>query len=188
MDAAGALDLDFSELERLSGQIEKAEIDSENGLERVQQLLTRFGECGLRVGDGVQVLAKALDEARVRGETASQAVAARLAEIQRRQQEYAQMRERFGALATMVRELNGAMAALQQQGGRELSPEHKTLLLSRMPEIDSKLDDLVGEASKLKEDAQSVGMKGLVRDADSIRQSLQSARSKLSVFAGQDAN
>lgn len=53
------LDSDFRELEELCGQIERLDLESDFGLDRAKQLLTKFSECGLRIGDGVQGFAKA---------------------------------------------------------------------------------------------------------------------------------
>ena len=76
--AALALDAEFVELERLSGQIERIAIESDSGLERAQSLLIKFAECGQRVADGVIAFSKALQDAHVRAEKAGQTVSARL--------------------------------------------------------------------------------------------------------------
>ncbi|MFL5814980.1 MAG: hypothetical protein ACJ763_15500, partial [Bdellovibrionia bacterium] len=59
-EAALSLDKDFTELDTLSGQLERLDLNSDSGLERAKEILAKFGECGGRIGDGVQKLAKEL--------------------------------------------------------------------------------------------------------------------------------
>jgi chromosome segregation ATPase len=179
-EAALKLDNDFSELERLSGQIERLELDTDAGLDRAKELLAKFGECGMRIGDGVQGLAKELEETRLRAEKAAEAVSQRAAQIQERQQLRDRMLERFHTLTEMVRKVSALIAQLKKAEGEKISDEEKALLLERLPELDSQLGMLVDESVKLKNDAHDANLKTLVRNADSLSQTLTSARRKLS--------
>jgi hypothetical protein len=106
--AALALDAEFVELERLSGQIERIAIESDSGLERAQSLLIKFAECGQRVADGVIAFSKALQDAHVRAEKAGQTVWARAAVVRERQEETDRMLERFQMLSALVGKITGA--------------------------------------------------------------------------------
>jgi chromosome segregation ATPase len=180
--AAVSLDNDFAEFERLGGQIERLSVDSENELERAQQLLAKFGECGERIGTGMQDLAKSLEEARTRAEKAAQGVSARLPQIQERLKEHEQLKERLRALSEMVRGVSEAVGQLKKPAGEKFSDEEKALLSTQLKEFDSQLGGLVEQANKLHEDARNSKMKSLERNADSLSQTLQSARRKLSAF------
>jgi hypothetical protein len=182
-ESAIKLDGDFSELERLSGELDRLPIESESGLERARLLMARFSECSQRIGSGIQLMASSLEESRARAENAVQIVSVRAAVIQTRQQETERMLERFQALGEMVRKITTAVSQIQKPAGMELSDEERTLLMKHMPELNSQLEILINEAGKLKNDAQTVNMKTLERNADSLQQSLQAVRQKLNVFA-----
>jgi hypothetical protein len=177
--AALALDADFEQLERLSGELDRLAIDSDSGLERAKALLLRFGECGQRIGDEMQALARSLEEARTRAEASANRVAERAAAIQKRQIEADRLLQRFQALSEMVRKVTEAAGALQQSLKKDASDEERRALIRNLPELDSKLGVLIDEAFKIRQDAQEANLKTLHRNADSLGQTLQSVRRKL---------
>jgi len=177
--SAVALDADFVELERLSRQIERIELDSDSGLERAQRLLVKFAECGQRVANGATGFSRVLEEARARAEKAAQVVSVRAAEVQERQQENDRMLERFRLLSQAVGQITALLAPFRKDAGSVLSQEDRVLIQQQIPEIDSQLGTLVEEAFKLKNDARDAKMRTLERNADSLAQTLTSARRKL---------
>jgi chromosome segregation ATPase len=179
-EAALSLDKDFTELDTLSGQLERLDLNSDSGLERAKEILAKFGECGSRIGDGVQKLAKELEEARVRAEKAASSVSARATEVQERQQAHDRLSEKFHTLTEMVRKVSTLIAELKKAEGQKMTDEEKTLVTQRLPEFESQLSLLVEEAQKLKNEAQEANMKTLVRNADSLSQTLLSAKRKIS--------
>jgi chromosome segregation ATPase len=179
-EAALSLDKDFTELDILSGQLERLDLNSDSGLERAKEILAKFGECGGRIGDGVQKLAKELDEARVRAEKAANSVSARATEVQERQQAHDRLSEKFHTLTEMVRKVSTLIAELKKAEGQKMTDEEKALVTQRLPEFESQLSLLVDEAQKLKNEAQEANMKTLVRNADSLSQTLLSAKRKIS--------
>lgn len=178
--AALTLDSDFTELEQLSGQLERLDIDSDNGLERGRQLLGRFGECGSRIGEGVQGLATNLEASRARAEAAAGTVAVRAAMIQARVELSEAMLKKFSALGEMVRGVTVAMGTVKKLTSSELSYEDRTMLLKHLADLDTQLALLIAEARVLKDEARAVNLKTIERNADSLGQSLDAARRKLS--------
>jgi hypothetical protein len=69
-----------------------------------------------------------------------------------------------------------------------LSQEERAMLTAHIPELDQKLGLLIEEARKLQEDARAANMRTTERNADSMSQTLQSARRKLSVFVEKAAD
>jgi chromosome segregation ATPase len=173
------LDSDFIELERLSGQIERLDIESDAGMDRAKQLLAKFGETGQRIADGVQGLAKTLEETRGRAEKAAEFVASRAAKVQERQQENNRMMERFQALGERVRGVSASIAELKKPAGETMTDEGKAEVRMKLTDFESELGKLIDESQQLKQDAQAASMKTLERNADSLNQTLQSARRKL---------
>jgi len=182
--AESALNLDsaFNELEQLSGQIERLDIDSDSGLERAKQLLGKFAEAGQRIGDGVQLLAKSLEESRARAEAAALIVSTRAGDIQKRQEENDQMLSRFGALGESVRKISEKIVQFKKPAGEKLNEDERDALTKQLPELDSQLSGLIEEAQGLRVDAQQLKLKSIERNADSLGQTLLSAKRKLSSF------
>jgi hypothetical protein len=178
--SAVSLDADFVELERLSRQIERIDIDSDSGLERAQRLLVQFAECGQRVADGATGFSKVLEEARAGAEKAAQVVSARAAEIQERQQHNDRMLERFRLLSETVGQITALLAPFRKAAGSALSQEDRVLIQQQIPDIDSQLGALIEEAFKLRNDARDSKMRNVERNADSLAQTLASARRRLS--------
>jgi len=179
------LDQDFVELERVSGQLERLAFESDTGMEKAQELLACFGQVGMRIGEGVQLLAKTLDEARTRAEAAAQVVSERAAMIQMRQNENAKMGDRFRLLGEEVQKISSQMALLKKPAGHEFSNEEKAELPKKLSGMDLQMAVLIEESRKLEEDASAAHMNSLERNADSLSQTLQSARRKLTSFLGQ---
>ncbi len=179
VQSAVLVDEEFARLESLGGQIERCELESDKDFEHARKLLVRFGETGQRIGEQVAILAKALDDARVRAEASAKSVTERAALIQARQTETDRLIERFKTLGEMARNLTEAVAELHKPALGVLSPEDRARLGGFLPEVVNQLGALVDEAKRLKEEARAAGLKTLERDADALSQSLQSMRAKL---------
>ncbi|MGE0615088.1 MAG: hypothetical protein AB7P04_05580 [Bacteriovoracia bacterium] len=168
LQAAVDLDEQFSQLDRLSGHIDRHSLDGEGGLERARELLSKFSAVAQGIATGVQNLAQRLEEARMQAERASQIVANRAASVQARQEVAEQMLARFQNLGDQAREVSDAVGKLQ-------GPE----AVSHLPELDARLGGLVEEAQKLQQDAQASHLKAYARNAESLGQTLQTMRGRL---------
>jgi chromosome segregation ATPase len=182
IEAALKLDDDFQELERLAANLERAEIDSDAGLERGRDLLGKFGECSSRIGTEIQALASSLEDSRSRAEKAAESAANRAALIQERLNKTNHLNERFKNLAEMVKMVSDGISQFKKPGGQQMTEGERKFLSGRLPELDSQMSDLGVQAVKLKEEARHENMKMLERNADSLEQTLASARQKLGKF------
>ncbi len=181
--AAFALDQDFLELDRLSAQIDRLEFESDTGFEKAQQLLTRFSECGTRIGTGVQALAQALENARKSAEKSAELVSARAQQLHERHLEREKMFERFRVLGESVRKLSGDVATLKRPSDLEPTAEEKALWPAKLQELETRFAPLIDEARKLQDDAQAAKLRTIEKNADSLGQSLSAARKKLGLLA-----
>lgn len=179
--AALALDGDFVLFERLSTELESLSLNSEKGLERARALLLQFGECGTRIGDGMQVLSTELMAAQQRTEKAAQLVSQKALEVQQRQGETEGLLTRFKTLGDMVKQVTTLVGQLKQPDA-DITPEQQQVLATRLPEINGQLGILVDEAKKLMDDAHKANLKTLESNADSLRQSLAATRHRLNQF------
>lgn len=181
--AAITLDTELVLFEKLVGELNFVEVNSDKGLERGVFLLKEIHSCRERMEAGMRGLAQALDAARTRNESAEKAIVDRAQSIQSRQQEADSLFTRFKALGNMVQQINTSVASLRERTGDEMTDEAQSELASHFPEIETQLGVLVGEAKKLREEALSANMKFLERNADSLRQSLEAARNRLKLLA-----
>ena len=114
--AQSALDLedDISDLERLSGQIDELNIESESGMNQARNLLGKFGERGAKIAEAVQNLAKSLDEGRRRAEKAAEVVATKAVLVQKRQEETDRIFQKFKSLVENVHDITSKVATLKK--------------------------------------------------------------------------
>lgn len=177
--AALTLDEDFQEFDRLAKEIERQNIESDTGFERAAKLLIKLDSCGKRISSGMQTMSSALEEVRARTEQAANVANTRAVAVQERQQLSEQMMERLQHLGDTVRKITTAVGELRQSSDM-ISDEDRAVLAERLPEFNAQLGMLVDEVQKLKVDATAAHMRTLERNADSLKQSLQRAKHKLS--------
>jgi hypothetical protein len=177
--AALKLDYNFSDLDRISEQVSRLPLESEGDMEKAQQLLLKFGEYGKQIAEGVQDLAKALEEKRSQAERAAQLVAQHAALVEAKHQENQRVYLKYEALNDKVHQTNQILVKFKKPAGVDYTPEEKEQLPQQLAEFDSLLSPLISEAQDLKNEARELNMKTLERNIDSLWQSLESARQKL---------
>jgi chromosome segregation ATPase len=163
------LDCDFSELERLSGQIQRLDIDSENGLDRAVKLLGQFAQHGQSITEGIQDFSKSLQAARESSEKAAALVFERALLIQQRKQEQEQLQEKLGQLGLKVKQVSETLA-------------NQSPLPEQIESLDSYLAEFMTEVQAIKDEASRTKLKGIERNAESLFGTLQSARRKLNAL------
>jgi|GEM_PF-2149198 len=173
------LDDDFSELERLSAQLDRLPLDSESAFEKAKHFLARFGDCSLRIGNGIQAMAAALEESRVRAEKAAELVATRAVLVQQRQQQNDKLLEAFRGIGEKVRDVTAEVALICQPEGSVLSPEERAALPEKLSVMDSQLGQLIEAAHSIKAAAREASLKTLETNADALEQSMKAARRRL---------
>jgi len=176
--SALTLEEDFKEIERLNAALAKFREGTETNLDHAQKLLNKFGEVGLRIGEEIQLLAKALDEGRQRAELATQGVAESAAFIRKRQEESSSIFGRFQSLVTRAQEISASLAHIGRGGGSATN-EDKTAFMSLLPELEQKLGALADDASQIKDEARIAHLKDLERDAEAMVQNLRTTHQKI---------
>ena len=179
VEVASALDSDFENLNGISLQLEHLEINTDSGLKRGKLLLGKFGECGERIGSNIQLLASALTEAQARSTEDAKRVSERALAIQKRQEEENAYYQRFENLRIALGKLNQDLSHLQVQKGSEDAEQKVAAFAQSIPDFLSKLTDLIGEVQQIEDGARDSNMKGLHKEANSLRQSMQSMLKKL---------
>lgn len=181
-----ALDHYLTELERVGAKINSTDMTSDIDVEYIQKLMTRFAECGHGVSVEVANLSTQLHEARARAEAVAQGVSAQAELFNNRRNEQNEKLEKFRVLGEKVRELNAALSQFRRPHGRGLTDEDRVKLTSGIPAFEAQLAVHIEELNDLRKSARDSRMKALEKIAESLAQSLQAVRNKLSLLAKQD--
>jgi chromosome segregation ATPase len=168
-----ALDNYLTELERVGMKINSTDMTSDFDIEFVHKLLTRFAECGQGISEEVANLSAHLHEAQARAEAVAQGVSKQAEKFQARKKEQDEKLEEFRLLGEKVRNLSAAIGELRGTKDREK-------LTSNLPVFETQLTGLIEDLQKLRQSARESRMRGLEKNAESLVQTLQTVRKKLS--------
>jgi chromosome segregation ATPase len=176
------LDLQFSNLNRLSAQISEMELKSEFDFKQVRLLMNRFSESAEIVSTEIVELAAQLNQARVQAESAANLVAKKTEIHQARQDVQDEKTNAFLALTQKVHKINEALKDLKKDDGQPLTDAERTELSMRLSELQIQLQPMIDEALEIKKDAQESKMKVLEQNSESLSQSLIAISQKLTSF------
>lgn len=171
------LDSNFSELTRLSGQLERLEIDSEGGLEHAVKLLNDFAARASAIAEGMQNFAQTLQEAQARSEAATRQVAERAHSIQERKQRQQQIHQKLTQVKQDVKAVNDSLAEFRKAG--DGSGGDKTRLHLEFERLSGQLSRFIADAQAIKAEAHQAKFKILERDAQALVDVLESSRRKV---------
>lgn len=173
------LDEHFLELIRLSGQIERLDIESESGLEHAVKALNEFAEHGKGIAEGIQGLSQALEETRARSEAAAQVVSERAQLIQQRKLQQYQIRERLSQVEEKVKAANANLAGLRRDAKSEYTNQEKLQLRADLAGLNDNLKKFLGDVQAIKKDASQAKFKTIEQDAKNLLDALQSSCRKI---------
>jgi len=174
-----ALDSYLAELERIGAKINSTDMTSDIDGEYVQKLMTRFTECGQGISEEVTNLSRQLQEAQARAESVAEAVSRQAELFKIRRNEEKEKLEQFRVLGEKVRELTAAISSFRPADGKHLSGEDRAKLRSNVPGLEAQLVSLIEELQNLRKSARDSRMKALVKNAESLAQTLEAVRKKL---------
>ena len=175
-----ALDEYLAELERVGAKINATDMTSGFDVEFIQKLMTRFAECGQGVAEEVAKLSTHLHEAQTRAQAVAQGVSQQAELLKARRTEQNEQLEEFQRLGDRVRDLTAAVSQFKRPAGHRLTDEERAALSSNIPGFEAQLTTLIGELQTLRKSARDSRMKALEKNAESLAQTLQAVRKKLS--------
>lgn len=161
------LDAEFTELVRLSGQLQRLEIDSESGLERGVKLLEQFARHGQSISAGIQEFSRLLQDVREQSESAARVVAERSQAILERKQAQQRVREELGQIERSVKGINEDLSAFRNAGVGDLR--------SRLESLSVELKKFQADAQAVKETAGRSRFRSIERDAQNLLDALRSS-------------
>ncbi len=174
------LDGDFAEFDRISGQIQRMEIQSDSDLDHAVKLLNKFAEHGRNISEGIQEFSKSLQDAREKSEASAKIVAERAQQVLQRKQEQDQLREKLAHVEQKAKAVNAGLAGIFTPPKAEISPHEKRAWTDQLGQLSVHLTGFIEEVGAIREEAGRAHFTGITRDTDSLLGTLQSAQRKLS--------
>jgi hypothetical protein len=175
-----ALDQHLSELDRVGARINSTDMTGDFDVEYIEKLMARFAECGQGVSVEVANFSTQLQQAQVRAQAVAQGVSGQAELLNKRRTEQNAKLEEFRVLGEKVRELNAVISPFRRQHGEALTAEDRATLASNFPEFEAQLAWLIEELQNLRKSARESRMRALEKNAESLVQTLEAARKKLS--------
>jgi hypothetical protein len=175
--AAAALEGELLRFEELGEIARRVPLNSEKNLDRAARATQEAAEAQERVAAAVNALIQAITVARQRQEGHAVAILERAKEIQARTIEFHELLKRFGELGEEAKTIHALVqeaAALKKDDG-SVSLE----ALGRLEQVSERMATIVATAQDVTKDAKARGIEDIERQADALRQQVQSARNKL---------
>jgi chromosome segregation ATPase len=175
-----ALDQHLSELDRVGTKINSTDMTGDFDTEYVEKLMARFAECGQGVAEEVTNLSTQLREAQARAQAVAQQVTSQADLLNKRRAEVSAKLEEFRLLGEKVRDLNTAISPFRRQQGEALTAEDRAKLASNISGFEAQLSAVIEELQNFRKSARDSRMRALEKNAESLVQTLEAARKKLS--------
>ena len=167
--AAVLLDQELRKFEELSALASRIKLNSEKNIERATDALSKAAESQDRISAHVRSLVGAVAAARERQEKDSQTLMARAHEISARRTRFVELVQKMGALGAEAKEIHSLLQAEKTK--------------QTVAAVQARLEGVADGAEEIVRVAEAEDLEDLARQADSLRQQLQSARNKLNLLA-----
>ena len=166
-EAALALDRELRRFEELAEQARRLKLNTEKGLERATEALTRAAQSQDRIHGHVQDLVAAVAAARQKQESDARALMERAEEIAARRKEFAGVLERMSRLGGMARDVQEALKA---------GP-------ASFEQVQSRMQAIADEAGQILGTAREKEMEDVARQAEVLQQQVLAAKNKVALLA-----
>jgi hypothetical protein len=168
------LEEDLRRYEGLTEELGRTTITSRKSLTRATRMMQEATECHERMMQHVAALSSAMSDTRARQQACAEKLVSVSVAIQARMAAYESLLVRYGQLGDVSRALNAQAAEVAARDGAEM-----TDVLQATGQLQERLDAAITEATTLADAARVDDFSDLTRDADSLKQQLQSARNQL---------
>jgi hypothetical protein len=185
IQAAEAIERDLQRLEELSRSIRKMRLNSEKSIARAGRTLQEALQQQEQLAAGLRVLGEAMVHMQERQQTAIAALASRAVEIQEQASKVTAHMEMFAALGTKAAEATQLLQMLPPPYGTGEPGENGAAVdpPAQLIKIETLLGALAEEAKALATSADLADLSEISREANSLRQRLDSARARIGSIA-----
>ncbi len=174
-----ALDQNFLELTRISGQLERLEIESDSGLDKGIKLLTQFSEHASAISTSIQDFSRILQDVRDQSQVAAQAVGARAQKISERKEQENQLREKLNQVQEKIQTINTHLFNFNKERTNNSTEETKARIRFEIERSNEELKKLLADARIIKEHASQSNFKNIEQDTQEVIDVLRSSSRKM---------
>jgi hypothetical protein len=182
VQAAQLIEQELQRLEGLSRSVQNARLDSDKNIARAGRILQEAAQQQEQLGAGLRKLGESMGRMQQRQQAAIEAIAARAQDVQRQATLLTEHMERFAALGVKAAEATRLLQALpstEAAGGAERDAANGAATAT-MVDVEARLQVLSDEAKALSRSAHAAELTDVSKDAESLRQRIDSARGRLS--------
>ncbi len=176
---AAAVSAFEDELERfatLSAELEKTPLTSDKALVRAQKALSESTDCQARLAIQLQYVVGAIEGARVKQDGCLQQIMKAAERVRDRAREFAALVERFAGIGQRARDITEPVRAVLARKA-EGAPGGE--LLTGLRDVLALTEAVIAEADTLSRDAKVADWPDIAREAESLKQQMQSARNRV---------
>ena len=182
VQAAQVIEQDLERLEGLSRSVQNARLDTDKNIARAGRILGEAVQQQEQLGASLRKLGESMGRMQLRQQAAIESIAARAQDVQRQATLLTEHMERFAALGVKAAEATRLLQALpstDESGATEseVAGGQATVMLV---DVEARLHALSDEAKALAHSARAAELTEVSKDADSLRQRIDSARGRLS--------
>jgi chromosome segregation ATPase len=176
-DVASDLEAEIAELESLTGRISRVELNSQKNIVRAAELLKEASDSHERFITYLRTLIESVEQLRHRQNASAATLSEFSTALDGRRQLYEALQQRFGKLGEEARQVSELVRDTVRPNGH--TPSEREQMLERLRVANQLLVAAVESARSLATDADEANMTDLQRDADALRQQLESLSQKL---------
>ena len=170
--AAERIESDLRALEELAASVGKMRLHTEKSIARAARELASALEQPEQLAEGLKQLAQAMAATQLRQQAALSSLAPVAERLQQKSARFGEYMQRFAALGEQARETTELMKAALRDG--------KTSGDGALREdVELRLEGLMNGAKSLADSAEEDDFTEIARDADALRQRIQSLRGRL---------
>lgn len=182
-DAVSALVQGLNEFQDLVHLAQKSRLSTEKNIERVARAIQEAAVCQERVDASLRALIAAIQGVQGLHLSNVESLQTRAQEVQGRMKQVQEMQARFDGLGMEVRELH-ALLKEAAWAGVPPSPGADPGEPVTMKTVLDRMTRAIDQARELRDAASAVEMLDLAREAESMRQQIESSRTKLARSTG----
>jgi hypothetical protein len=172
--AAERLEQELARFEELVAELARP-LNSDKALQRARQALETCSRSEARLAEHLHAFASAMQALQARQQQCMELVRSGADHIQTRHQERTALLERVAALGMSAREVSEPLATIDEDAWSNQTPE----LLASVREVSTRLETVIADADRVAEAAQESDWTDIARDAQALKQQLQSVRNRV---------
>lgn len=180
--ATAELEAEILHYEQTSASLDKLPLNSEKTLQRARKVLEECAAHQERLAVLLPAFAQAMQAAQARQQACMNVTAEGTQRIKTRFEERVVLLERIAALGQRAQAINEPVTAILGRDSGQGDPAAEALLRS-LDEVGALTEAVIAEADELARAANASEWVDIARDAEALKQQLQTARNKVLVAA-----